>query len=50
MSTNIPPEIRAKTAETIILPKNKNLSTAITWLREIGLDVPNFSERRLHSA
>lgn len=44
------PQMRAKAAETIILPKNKNLTTVITWLREIGLDVPDFPERRLHSA
>lgn len=44
------PEIRAKAAETIILPKNKNFTTAVAWLREVGLDVPDFPERRLHSA
>lgn len=44
------PQMRAKAAETIILPKNKNFMTAVTWLREVGLDVPDFSERRLHPA
>ncbi len=38
----------AKNAENIVLTGGPNGEASVTWLKEVGLDVPDLSGRRLH--
>jgi len=39
---------RTNNAAVVLLPKDKNLEPALTWLKAAGVKLPNFTGRCLH--